>query len=148
MKGDIREVGSNTVHSASPLNIFRKGPVKAEIAGEWIASEEGRKVRAFYGREPDGEWRGQVEDIGHTNETSPFAFIRILDDEAIGLTAVEDMAGEMSESYARAILEDHRVEEDENYYQLLRAHLTRMLEVKQEMRKNLRAGMALLGVPR
>lgn len=149
--GDRLQVGTDTTRSPHSNLIFRKGPVKAEIAGEWMGPAGGRKLRGFYGRDADGHWRGQLEDIGHVTMdagVSPYCYIRVLDDEVITLDSAEDMAGEMNEAYLRAVVNDRRVYEDTNYYQLVRSWLSEMLEAKREARLNLEAGMAALGIRR
>lgn len=149
-RGRIWSVGADTIRSPHSNLIFKKGPVKAELAGEWISSKNGRRVRAFYGRDQDGQWRGQAVDVGGASDadTSPYCYIRILDDREISLAAVTDMVGEMDRNYLEAVTRDRRVYEDENYYQIVKAWLSEMLEARREARLNLEAGMEALGLRR
>lgn len=147
-KGDQIEVGTNTIRSPYPNLIFKKAPVRAEIAGEWMGPVGGRRLRSVYGRDPDGTWRGTVEDVGHVSESSGFALIRIMDDREVALDSVQEMTEEMDEQYAKAVLDDRRAHEDENYTRLLANHLEQLLDRKRMERRTRRAGMRALGIVR
>jgi hypothetical protein len=146
--GDVFEVGQNTIRSPHPNLIFKKPPPRAEIAGEWMGPLGGRRLRAVYGRDPDGSWRGTVEDVGHTNDSSGFALIRILDDAQVGLPAVQEMTAEMDEKYLLSLIDDKRQFEDENLVRALANHLEQVLDRKRMERRTRRAGMAALGIRR
>ena len=137
-------VGTDTVRSASVLNVFKKAPVKAELAMEvTMPAAGGRKMRAFYGREADGSWRGQVEDIGHLYENSPYAYIRVLDDEVVGLRDVHEITGDMSDRYEAAIERDHQDWDDADLYKKLDSRMQELKYNLDEMRKDLEAGFKL-----
>lgn len=140
-KGVELPVGTGTVRSASSLNIFKKAPVKAELAVEVLAPSGGRKIRAFYGREGDGSWRGRVEDIGHSSENNPYAFIRVLDDEVVNLDDVENITGEMALGYEQAIERDRQERYEEDLYNQLAARLEELQYNTREMKKDFEAGM-------
>ena len=140
-RGDELQVGTDTIRTPHLNTIVRKAPVKAEIAGEWIGPVGGRKLRSFYGSDADGSWRGRVVDVGHVNENSPYCYIKVLDDKQIEVSDLPEIAGEMSEGYLKALIADRRVYEDENYYQLLKAHLQRVLEIKRDERRRRRHGL-------
>ena len=147
--GRVLPVGTDTIRSANIGNIFKKPPIRAELAGEWLMPTEGRVMRAYYGREPDGSWRGQVEDIGHVNDPgiSAFASIRVLDDEEVSLRDVNEMVGEMVENYALAVERDHQDFEEEEYARLLKMRLEALRDNIREMRRNFEAGMKLFFGP-
>ena len=145
-KGDVVQVGTDTIRSSDPHLIFKKPAPRADLVTEVMGPLGGRRLRAVYGRDPDGSWRGTVEDVGHVNESSGFALIRILDDRALGMASAAEMTEEMDEGYARAVLSDHQAYEDENYTRLLANHLERLLERKKQERYTRRAGMRALGV--
>lgn len=146
--GRTWQIGTDTVPSPHPNLIFRKGPVKAEIAGEWIQSKGGRKVRGYYGRDADGQWRGQAQDIGDVNDAgvAPYAYIRILADKNISLDGAEDISGQMNESYLRALVSDPHTYEDDNLYNATVAWLNEVREAHREARLNLAAGMRAFGL--
>lgn len=144
--GQVREIGPDHVRSAHPLNLFRRGPIKAEVAGEWIDHREGRKVRAYWGRDQDGEWRGRIEDIGHANESSPYAFIRVLGDEQISMDAVHYWSQEQADRFLKACESDHQDYEDESYRALLIEYMERVLAAKKQMRANVNKALETLGI--
>lgn len=141
-------IGDDTIHSPHSNLIFRKGPVKAEIAGEWIQATGGRKVRGFYGRDADGTWRGEAEDIGDSNDASPYAYIRILADKDMSLAGVEDMVGSMNENYLKALVDDPETYENEDLYQKTMDWLNEVRTARREARLDLEAGMAFYGIGR
>lgn len=141
--GKRMEVGLSNTRSASSLNVFKKAPVKAELAVEMIMPTDGRKMRAFYGREPDGSWRGQVEDIGSVTEANPYTFIRVLDDEVVDLADVEDITGEMALSYDGAVEGDRREWDEEDLYKKLDNRLKELQYNANELKKDFEAGMKL-----
>ena len=141
--GRERPVGLDNVRSASALNIFKKAPVKAELAVEIMAPTEGRKMRAYWGRDPDGSWRGNTVDIGHVNDVSPYAYIRVLDDEHVNLSDVTEMTEGMAENYEAAIERDHQTFEEANYTQLLKERMEELQYNTDELKKDFAAGMQL-----
>lgn len=143
-KGDVYQVGTDTIRSSDPHLIFKKPAPRADLVTEVMGPRGGRRLRAVYGRDPDGTWRGTVEDIGHTNESSGFALIRILDDREVDLRGAAEMTEEMDENYARAITGDHQAHEDENLTRVLANHLEQVLERKKQERYTRRAGMRAL----
>ena len=141
MAGRTLPVGTDNVRSASALNIFRKPAVKAELAVEVMAPEGGRKLRAYWGREDDGNWRGQTVDIGHVNDVSPYAFIRVLDDEHVNLSDVTEITEEMADSYEGAIERDHQDYEEADYFKLLKERLEELQYNTDELKKDFETGM-------
>lgn len=141
LKGTELPVGTDTVRSASALNIFKKPPIKAELAMEVLAPSGGRKLRAFYGREPGGSWRGRVEDIGYSTENNPYAFIRVLDDEVVNLADVENITGEMALGYEQAVERDREERYEEDLYNQLASRLEELQYNTREMKKDFEAGM-------
>lgn len=136
-------VGQDNVRSAHVQNIFRKPPVKAELAVEVMADAGGRKLRAYWGRDGDGSWRGKTVDIGHVNDVSPYAYIRVLDDEHVNLDDVAEMTEEMAEGYEQAIERDHQDYEEANYTQLLKERMQELQYNTDELKKDFAAGMQL-----
>jgi hypothetical protein len=145
-KGEVFQVGTDTTPSPDPHLRFRKPPPRADLVVESIAPVGGRRHRAVYGRDPDGTWRGTVEDVGHVSESSGFALIRILDDSSLDMAAAAEMTEEMDANYALALVSDHQAHEDENYTRLLANYLEQLLERKRQERYTRRAGMRALGV--
>lgn len=141
--GVVRQVGTDTIPSVSPNLIFKKAPVKAELAVEMLAPSEGRKMRAFWGRDDDGSWRGQVEDIGRGNEVSPYTFIRVLDDDQINLRDVAELTGGMADRYEGAVERDHQGFEDESYFDILKERLDQNAYKARVMKQDFEAGMKL-----
>jgi hypothetical protein len=78
-------------------------------------------------------------DIGHATEVSPYAYIRILDDEHVNLGDVAEITGEMEDSYT-ATLEP--VSED--IYPKAKMRMEQLLEAKREAARDFAAGMDLL----
>lgn len=147
-KGEVFQVGTDTIRSSDARLIFKKPPPRADLVTEVMGPVGGRRLRAVYGRDPDGSWRGTVEDIGHTSESSGFALIRILDDQAVDLASAAEMTEEMDENYARAILNDKQAYEDADITRMLANHLEQVLEKKRQERITRRVGMRALGIGR
>lgn len=141
--GRVLEVGTDTTRSVSPNLIFKKAPVKAELAVEMLMPQAGRKMRAFWGRDADGEWRGKAEDIGQGQEVSPYTFIRVLDDQEVHLRDVAEITGAMADGYTAAVERDHQDYEDSDYYDRLSGRLQELLENARVMRRDFEAGMKL-----
>ena len=142
----MREVGTATIRSVSPHLIFRKPAVKSELVMEVITPTEGRKMRAFYGRDGDsGQWRGQVEDIGDVNDAgvSPYAYIRVLDDEAVSLRDVTEMTEGMADRYGGAVERDHKDFDEGNLYSRLNTRLEELQYNANEMKRDFEAGMRM-----
>lgn len=146
--GDVLPVGTDTVRSPDAHLIFKKAPPKTDLVMETIGPVGGRRLRAVYGRDPDGSWRGTVEDVGHVNETNGFALIRIMDDHEVGLSAAGEITEEMDVNYLEALMRNRQAFEDENITRLLANHLEQVLERKRQERHTRRAGMRVLGIGR
>ena len=96
-KGEVMQVGTDTIRSSDAHLIFKKPAPRADLVMETIAPVGGRRHRAVYGRDPDGTWRGTVEDVGHVSESSGFALIRIVEDHDLDISAAAEMTEEMED---------------------------------------------------
>lgn len=138
-------VGTETLRSSYPEHIFRKPALESELVVEaTMPNRGGHKMRALYGRDADGSWRGKVEDIGHVSENSPYTYIRILDDQQISLRDATEIMGEQADSYETQVdhdKDDSGFWDEADLYKLLSNRLQQLQGNIGEMKKDFASGM-------
>jgi hypothetical protein len=139
--GDVVDNGGNTAKTISANLIFKEPEMKTEIAMEVTSQVGGRKMQIQAGRDGDGHWRTRAVDIGHVTEVSPYAMIRVMDDEQINLSDVAEITEQMTDNYLQGVQQDLNKFDEIDIKEYAKERMEELQEIQREMRADFCAGM-------